>query len=82
MSPLEENLLTTAVGVSLFGAVLPALFFVVGAPLVSGGIANILTSTELPIAILSASLITFLQHYRKFPLSSCIFLDPFMFKLY
>ena len=55
--PLKENLLTTAVGISLFGAVLPALFFVVGAPLVSGGIANILTSTELPIAILSASLI-------------------------
>ncbi|MBS4196332.1 EamA family transporter [Lederbergia citri] len=55
--PLEANLLTTAVGVSLFGAVLPPLFFAVGAPLVSGGIANILTSIELPIAILSASLI-------------------------
>ena len=55
--PLEKNLLTTAVGVSLFGAVLPPLFFAVGAPLVSGGIANILTSIELPIAILSASLI-------------------------
>ncbi len=55
--PLETNLLTTAVGVSLFGAVLPPLFFAVGAPLVSGGIANILTSIELPIAILSASLI-------------------------
>jgi drug/metabolite transporter (DMT)-like permease len=55
--PLEENLLTAAVGVSLFGAVLPPLFYAVGAPLVSGGIANILTSIELPIAILSASLI-------------------------
>ncbi|QUG43646.1 DMT family transporter [Psychrobacillus sp. INOP01] len=55
--PLEKDLLTTAVGVSLFGAVLPPLFFAVGAPLVSGGIANILTSIELPIAILSASLI-------------------------
>ncbi|MBA9026397.1 EamA family transporter [Peribacillus huizhouensis] len=55
--PLETNLLTTAVGVSLFGAVLPPLFFAVGAPLVSGGIANILTSIELPIAILSASII-------------------------
>lgn len=55
--PLEQNLLTTAVGVSLFGAVLPPLFFAVGAPLVSGGIANILTSIELPIAILSASII-------------------------
>lgn len=55
--PLEANLLTTAVGVSLFGAVLPPLFFAVGIPLVSGGVANILTSIELPIAILSASLI-------------------------
>lgn len=55
--PLELNLLTTAVGVSLFGAVLPPLFFAAGAPLVSGGVANILTSIELPIAILSASII-------------------------
>ncbi|KXH80619.1 DMT family transporter [Sporosarcina sp. HYO08] len=55
--PLEANLLTTAVGVSLFGAVLPPLFFAVGAPLVSGGLANILTSVELPVAILSASII-------------------------
>lgn len=55
--PLEQNLLTTAAGVSLFGAVLPPLFFALGAPLVSGGIANILTSIELPIAILSASII-------------------------
>ncbi|MDF2037068.1 DMT family transporter [Cytobacillus oceanisediminis] len=55
--PLKENLLTISVGVSLFGAVLPPLFFAAGAPLVSGGIANILTSIELPIAILSASII-------------------------
>jgi len=55
--PLEGNLLTVATGVSLFGAVLPPLFFAVGAPLISGGIANILTSIELPIAILSASII-------------------------
>ncbi|WNS75432.1 DMT family transporter [Bacillus sp. DTU_2020_1000418_1_SI_GHA_SEK_038] len=55
--PLETNLITSAVGVSLFGAVLPPLFFAMGAPLISGGIANILTSIELPIAILSASII-------------------------
>jgi drug/metabolite transporter (DMT)-like permease len=55
--PLEENLLLSATGVSLFGAVFPPLFFAVGAPLVSGGVANILTSVELPVAILSASLI-------------------------
>ncbi|WP_277584051.1 EamA family transporter [Psychrobacillus antarcticus] len=55
--PLEQNLVTTALGVSLFGAVLPPLFFAAGAPLVSGGVANILTTIELPIAILSASII-------------------------
>lgn len=55
--PLEGNLVMSAAGVSLFGAVLPPLFFAVGAPLVSGGLANILTSVELPVAILSASII-------------------------
>lgn len=55
--PLEGSLLFAAIGVSLFGAVLPPLFYAVGAPLVSGGLANILTSIELPIAILTASLI-------------------------
>lgn len=55
--PLERNLVMSAIGVSLFGAVLPPLFFAVGAPLVSGGLANILTSVELPVAILSASII-------------------------
>ncbi|AST90850.1 MULTISPECIES: EamA family transporter [Sutcliffiella] len=55
--PLEGHLLLTGAGVSFFGSVLPPLFFAVGAPLVAGGIANILTSIELPIAILSASII-------------------------
>lgn len=55
--PLEKDLFAAAAGVSLFGAVLPPLFFAAGAPLVSGGMANILTSIELPVAILSASLI-------------------------
>ncbi|MET0959962.1 MAG: EamA family transporter [Psychrobacillus psychrotolerans] len=55
--PLEQNLFATAFGVSLFGAVLPPLFFAAGAPLVTGGVANILTSIELPNAILSAGLI-------------------------
>lgn len=55
--PLEGNLVTSAAGVSLFGAILPPLFFAVGAPLISGGLANILTSVELPVAILSASII-------------------------
>lgn len=55
--PLEIDLFTAAVGVALFGAVLPPLFYAAGAPLVSGGVANILTSVELPIAILSASIL-------------------------
>lgn len=54
---LEGDLFTTAVGLALFGAVLPPLFYAAGAPLVSGGVANILTSVELPIAILSASIL-------------------------
>ncbi|WP_409271858.1 EamA family transporter [Neobacillus sp. SCS-31] len=55
--PLEADLLTVAAGASLFGSVIPPLFFAVGVPLVPGGIANILTSIELPIAIVSASVI-------------------------
>ncbi|WP_316569472.1 DMT family transporter [Neobacillus sp. YIM B06451] len=55
--PLEADLLMAAAGASLFGAVIPPLFFAVGVPLVPGGIANILTSIELPIAIVSASVI-------------------------
>lgn len=55
--PLQEKLVITAAGVSMFGSVLPPLFFAVGAPLISGGVANIITSIELPIAILSARLI-------------------------
>lgn len=55
--PLEGSLVSSAAGVSIFGAVLPPLFYAVGAPLISGGLANILTSVELPVAILSASII-------------------------
>ncbi|WP_245959392.1 EamA family transporter [Neobacillus piezotolerans] len=55
--PLDGHLLMASAGASLFGAVIPPLFFAVGAPLVPGGIANILTSIELPVAIVSASLI-------------------------
>lgn len=55
--PLEWNLIIVSIGVSLFGAVLPPLFFAVGAPLISGGLANILTSIELPVTILLSSAI-------------------------
>ena len=41
-----------------------------------------MSSIELPIAILSASLITLLQYYPKLPLNSCIFLDLFMLTIY
>ncbi|MGM8216576.1 EamA family transporter [Bacillaceae bacterium W0354] len=53
----DTKLMTIALGASLFGAVLPPLFFAIGAPLISGSMANILTSFELPVAILSASII-------------------------
>ncbi|MFC3041174.1 DMT family transporter [Virgibacillus xinjiangensis] len=46
-----------AAGVGLFGAVLPPLFFAMGAHQVPDGLANILSSVELPVAIISASLI-------------------------
>ncbi|MFC2949042.1 EamA family transporter [Virgibacillus sediminis] len=46
-----------ACGVGLFGAVLPPLFFALGAHQVPDGLANILSSVELPVAIISASLI-------------------------
>lgn len=46
-----------AAGVGLFGSVFPPLFFALGAHLISGSLANILSSVELPVAIISASLI-------------------------
>lgn len=85
--PFQANLVTTAIGVSLFGAVLPPLFFAMGAPLVSGGVANILTSIELPIAILSASMIlsetvTTLQWVGIFIILASITLNELGPKLY
>lgn len=44
-------------GVALFGSVMPPLFFALGAHLISGGLVNILSSFELPVAIISASII-------------------------
>lgn len=56
--PLADGkLCLVAAGVALFGAVIPPLFFALGAHLVTGGLANILSSIELPIAIISASII-------------------------
>lgn len=53
----DGKLWLVAAGVALFGAVIPPLFFALGAHLISGGLANILSSIELPIAIISASII-------------------------
>ncbi len=44
-------------GVALFGAVIPPLFFAIGAPMLSDGLANVLSAIELPVALISASLI-------------------------
>ncbi|WP_164667440.1 EamA family transporter [Virgibacillus doumboii] len=53
----DGHLWLVCAGVALFGAVLPPLFFALGAHLVSGGLANILSSIELPVAITSAGII-------------------------
>ncbi|MFC4558228.1 DMT family transporter [Virgibacillus kekensis] len=53
----ELNLWSTAAGLAFFGAVMPTLLFASGAHLISGGLANILSSIELPVAIISASII-------------------------
>ncbi|GEN52833.1 EamA family transporter [Halobacillus faecis] len=44
-------------GVALVGAVIPPLFFAQGAPLISGRLANVLSSIELPVAIVSSMII-------------------------
>ncbi|MFD1039103.1 DMT family transporter [Virgibacillus byunsanensis] len=69
-----------ASGVALFGAVIPPLFFAVGAPLISGGMSNILSSIELPVAIISASIIlaeeiTLLQWLGTFLIIAAIILN-------
>ncbi|MGR9050777.1 EamA family transporter [Halobacillus faecis] len=54
---LEEDLWIIGAGVALVGAVIPPLFFAQGAPLISGRLANVLSSIELPVAIVSAMII-------------------------
>lgn len=53
----DGRLWLIAGGVALFGAVIPPLFFALGAHLITSSIANILSSAELPVAIVSASII-------------------------
>ncbi|SFJ67065.1 Threonine/homoserine efflux transporter RhtA [Halobacillus dabanensis] len=54
---LDGQLWTIGAGVALVGAIIPPLFFAGGAPLISGRLANVLSSVELPVAIVSAMLI-------------------------
>lgn len=53
----EARLWGLGVGIALVGAIIPPLFFATGAPLISGRLANVLSSIELPVAIISAMLI-------------------------
>ncbi|MBM7552992.1 EamA family transporter [Thalassobacillus pellis] len=66
--PFELSLWLFGASLALVGAVIPPLFFAIGAPLISGRLANVLSSVELPVAIVSAMLIlsesvTFLQWF-------------------
>lgn len=54
---MDGRLWIICTGIALVGAVLPPLFFALGAHLISGGLANILSSIELPVAIASAGII-------------------------
>ncbi|WP_181347974.1 DMT family transporter [Thalassobacillus sp. CUG 92003] len=53
----DGRLWALGAGIALVGAVIPPLFFAGGAPLISGRLANVLSSIELPVAIVSAMLI-------------------------
>ena len=44
-------------GLALVGGVIPTLFFAKGAPLITGRLANVLSSIELPVAISSAMIV-------------------------
>lgn len=54
---LDSRLWLIGVGIALVGGVMPTLFFAVGSPLIPGRLANVLSSVELPVAIISAMLI-------------------------
>lgn len=54
---LDGQLWAIGAGIALVGAVIPPLFFAGGAPLISGRLANVLSSVELPVAIVSAMFI-------------------------
>ncbi len=57
INPTDNRLWLIGGGVALVGAVIPSIFFAGGAPLISGRLANVLSSIELPVAIISAMII-------------------------
>ncbi|WP_270181202.1 EamA family transporter [Alkalihalobacillus sp. CinArs1] len=54
---IDGRLWLLGVGLALVGGVIPTLFFAKGAPLISGRLANVLSSIELPVAIISAMIV-------------------------
>ncbi|WP_079478967.1 EamA family transporter [Halobacillus salinus] len=80
INPVDTRLWLIAGGVALVGAVIPSLFFAGGAPLISGRLANVLSSIELPVAIISAMIIlsesvTLTQWLGVFLIVMAIFLN-------
>lgn len=54
---ISEGLLTYSVFLGLFGTIIPPLFFAKGTPHIGSGLASILSSSELPMAVLMAAII-------------------------
>jgi drug/metabolite transporter (DMT)-like permease len=54
---LEMSLLWFGLLLGLFGAVIPTLFFTIGIPKIGVGLASILGSAELPVAIICSTLL-------------------------
>lgn len=57
LNPSDGRLWLLGIGLALVGGVMPTLFFAKGAPLISGRLANVLSSIELPVAIVSAMIV-------------------------
>ena len=57
LNPTDGRLWSLGVGLALVGGVIPTLFFAKGAPLITGRLANVLSSIELPVAIISAMIV-------------------------
>ncbi|NGP45390.1 DMT family transporter [Bacillaceae bacterium SIJ1] len=54
---VSSSLWLFALGAAVFGSVLPPLFMAIGVPHISSGLATLLGSAELPVAILMASIV-------------------------